>query len=639
MSLSLRSLLIILFLLQTVGIAFLFGSRLHGANQEIFGLTTFSYGLLFLITTGLGIWLMRLALYPQELIEWRDRYDIATWAGKQVIYEYNLACDRYTWGRNAQKILGCSPDALPYSLPESIKFIHPADRRNFLRLLKRTDSVGPFSLEFRFRKQDGTYIWLEDQGMPQVNSKGQIVKIIGSLKDISDRKRIEQELQESKAKFQRLVDDIGDKFVIFSHTGLEGRMTYVSGGFQAVFGSSKEQLIGRPWEQIINWLPEDIKTAQAAVIQLAETLIDFQQFEMRFLHPQKGLCIILVSQHPVRDKADQLIAVEGIVEDITDRKQAEMALKESESTLRQITENLPLLFGLRPLDYSLWLYINASYETVTGYPVQTLYDDPKYWQKFIHPDDLPTLIASCVVPDNIRETDQTFRLFRADGEMRWIHLIEFPVYNQQQEPYRVVVFAQDITEQKRSALELQKLNDQLQELATTDSLTQIANRRQFLAALEQEWKHHQRENLSIAFMMIDIDHFKAYNDRYGHPAGDACLVRVADKLKICAHRTRDLVARYGGEEFVVLLPSTNRTGAVAVAQRLQDEIAAMKIPNEDASTHPFLTLSLGIAVVNMPVAVTSDTVIAQADAALYQAKQTRNTFQVIEIGPCETQKS
>ncbi|MEL6320963.1 MAG: sensor domain-containing diguanylate cyclase, partial [Cyanobacteria bacterium J06626_14] len=268
-----------------------------------------------------------------------------------------------------------------------------------------------------------------------------------------------------------------------------------------------------------------------------------------------------------------------------------------------------------------------------------LYDDPKYWQKFIHPDDLPSLAVNCVVPNNIRETDETFRLFRADGEMRWIHLIEFPVYNQQQEPYRVVVFAQDITEQKRSALELQKLNNQLHELATTDSLTKIANRRQFLTALEQEWNHHQRENLAIAFMMIDIDHFKAYNDRYGHPAGDACLVKVAHQLKVCAHRTSDLVARYGGEEFVILLPSTDRTGAIAVAQRLQEEIAAMKMPNEDAPTGPFLTLSLGVAVVNMPVAVTPDTVIAQADTALYQAKQTRNTFRVVEIGPHEMQNS
>ncbi|MEL7315723.1 MAG: PAS domain-containing protein, partial [Cyanobacteria bacterium J06559_3] len=161
MSLSLLSRLIILFLLQAVGITLLIGYFTYQVSQGIFEATVLCCGFIFLTTTGFGIWLICRALYPQELIEWRNRYDMATWAGRQVIYEYNLAEDRYTWGRNAQEILGCGPEALPCSLTKSIKFIHPADRRTFLRLLKRTDSVEPFSFEFRFRKQDDTYVWLE----------------------------------------------------------------------------------------------------------------------------------------------------------------------------------------------------------------------------------------------------------------------------------------------------------------------------------------------------------------------------------------------------------------------------------------------------------------------------------------------
>ncbi|MEO1400785.1 MAG: PAS domain S-box protein [Cyanobacteria bacterium J06635_1] len=170
--------------------------------------------------------------------------------------------------------------------------------------------------------------WLETHKAPLRDWAGNIVGIVGTFQDISDRKQAETALQESRAKFQRLVDDIGDKFVIFSHTGIDGIVNYVSGGFKSVFGlNHQDDILNQVWANLINWLPDSIETAQAAVIELIETPVDFQQFEMDFMHPYQGQRTILVSQHPVRDNAGTLIAVEGILEDITERKQAEQDLQ------------------------------------------------------------------------------------------------------------------------------------------------------------------------------------------------------------------------------------------------------------------------------------------------------------------------
>ena len=263
----------------------------------------------------------------EELAEWRDRYDTAARASGQVLFEYGLNTDQDTWGPNTKEVLGYTADAMPQGIEEYVDRIHPDDQKAFRHILQQDRaSKRPYQLEFRFRKANGEYLWLEERGMTRYNAQGKPVQVVGYLVDISDRKQVEEALEESRAQFQRLVDDIGAKFVIFSHTGLDGRVTYVSGGFTSVFGLTKEQIIGESWPGLINWLPEDIEIGQAAVVQIMENQADFQQFEMRFTHPYKRQRTVLISQHPARDKAGKLIAIEGILEDITERKRAEQEL-------------------------------------------------------------------------------------------------------------------------------------------------------------------------------------------------------------------------------------------------------------------------------------------------------------------------
>ena len=146
----------------------------------------------------------------------------------------------------------------------------------------------------------------------------------------------------------------------------------------------------------------------------------------------------------------------------------------------------------------------------------------------------------------------------------------------------------------QTQLRVKRLTDELRRTATTDGLTGVANRRQFDEVLGREWLRARRAGDPLALLMVDVDHFKLYNDRYGHPAGDACLRKVARALVSASLRPGDLVARYGGEEFVLLLPQTPRGGAEKMALRVLDAVAALAIPHEASQTARHLSTSIGI---------------------------------------------
>ncbi|MFL6659097.1 MAG: diguanylate cyclase domain-containing protein [Massilia sp.] len=168
--------------------------------------------------------------------------------------------------------------------------------------------------------------------------------------------------------------------------------------------------------------------------------------------------------------------------------------------------------------------------------------------------------------------------------------------------------------------ELEDSNAKLAELSSTDGLTGINNRRGFDAALESEWRRAARNGYPLALAMLDVDHFKAYNDHYGHQAGDQCLRTVADLIAAHGRRTSDLVARYGGEEFSLLAPATDAQHAMDIAQGICDELERLALPHAK-SPHGVVTISIGVATAMPDEAYSWTTLIEKADRALYQAKQ------------------
>jgi len=167
--------------------------------------------------------------------------------------------------------------------------------------------------------------------------------------------------------------------------------------------------------------------------------------------------------------------------------------------------------------------------------------------------------------------------------------------------------------------ELDLANRELQRLSASDGLTGIANRRFFDDHISREWRRAIRNASSLALMMCDVDHFKKFNDTYGHQAGDDCLRRVAGAIATCLERGSDVAARYGGEEFVVVLSETTLGGGLIVAEKIRHAVHALQIPHV-ASSHGRVTLSIGLAAVVPERDNDCNNLIAAADRALYQAK-------------------
>ncbi len=186
-----------------------------------------------------------------------------------------------------------------------------------------------------------------------------------------------------------------------------------------------------------------------------------------------------------------------------------------------------------------------------------------------------------------------------------------------------------VTARVKTHLRVKRMADELRRLASTDALTGVANRRVLDESLTHEWLRARRSGDPLALLLIDVDHFKRYNDRYGHQMGDDCLVRVAQALRTACRRPADLVARYGGEEFMLLLPQTPRFGAECVAATALEAVKSLDIPHEDSPTSRRVSVSIGVAAHDEESTCresahsrcsASDLVLA-ADEALYAVKR------------------
>lgn len=173
----------------------------------------------------------------------------------------------------------------------------------------------------------------------------------------------------------------------------------------------------------------------------------------------------------------------------------------------------------------------------------------------------------------------------------------------------------------RTQLALRSQAEALRSLALIDALTGIANRRQFDVVIAAEWRRCARMRRPLALLMIDIDSFKRFNDRYGHQAGDECLQKLASRLRMTLQRSHDLVARYGGEEFICVLPETPAEGAVAKAVELEQAVRALAIEHETSTVGSVVTISVGVAVVVPVPDEPHANILAIADRALYMAKR------------------
>ena len=250
------------------------------------------------------------------------------------------------------------------------------------------------------------------------------------------------------------------------------------------------------------------------------------------------------------------------------------------------------------------------------------------WQRCIHREDIDRVSLEIAQALNSGEIiDSDFRIIRPDGVVRHVKAYAKIIFDAGGKPIRMTGVNFDITESKLNAEALESLNAELSEqskvlqsLAFIDGLTGVANRRHFDENLHAEWRRCRRDKASLALLMVDIDHFKLFNDHYGHQAGDACLQAVASVLKEQFGRSHDVVARYGGEEFACLMPDSGIGGALSKAEELRLAVEGLRIAHKTSPIAPVVTISVGVAAMVPDAETNPDQLLTAADLALYSSK-------------------
>jgi diguanylate cyclase (GGDEF)-like protein len=271
---------------------------------------------------------------------------------------------------------------------------------------------------------------------------------------------------------------------------------------------------------------------------------------------------------------------------------------------------------------------NLACERLTGIPASEVLGTSDQWKAFY--DQPRPCLSDLLVQGRASEVDHLYvqhkdiagttnSLYAENwcvmprvGTRLYLAADASPIYDNAGNLVAVVETTRDMTLQKEAqhALEL---------LATQDGLTGISNRRRFDELLSLEWARAMRDAKVLTLLMVDVDHFKDYNDTCGHQAGDACLKAIAATMSDCIQRTVDVVARYGGEEFAVILPNASLNGATVVAERIRSAIERLDLPGSGRLGKK-VTVSIGVAAITPAQAGGYPILVSAADAALYQAK-------------------
>lgn len=266
-------------------------------------------------------------------------------------------------------------------------------------------------------------------------------------------------------------------------------------------------------------------------------------------------------------------------------------------------------------------YIGPQIEPLLGWS-QDSWISVDDWSSRIHPEDRDHVVNFCVSQSIAgKDHEADYRALTKDDGYVWIRDVVHVVRNEAGEVDSLVGFMFDISERKRIEHELLMMQKKLEALSFEDGLTGTSNRRHFDERLKAEWKGAQAGQHPLSLILLDIDHFKDFNDFYGHIQGDECLVRIAGVLKEIGVRPRDIVARYGGEEFVLLLPETGEAAANELAQRCLDAIEGLRISHERSSCSAFVTASVGVGTVIPPFDGDARHFCDAVDKLLYAAKR------------------
>ncbi|MEH0021708.1 MAG: diguanylate cyclase [Desulfobacter sp.] len=414
-----------------------------------------------------------------------------------------------------------------------------------------------------------------------------------------------------------LVDQAG---LAYMETDRELCIRYWNKGAETMFGYSKDHVMGRHLDSVIpieNRVMCRLKDDEGACLARLENNTRHMQCRIRFT--------------PIVDASGRKTGVALLVKDLIETGSRDQAwFNAGDGAMSNILGFAPIgifhvsadgMLAMANPEYA-WMMGYESPDQMVGqihdFAGQVFYDGEKA-ESFMF-----------LLMEAERVTRFRCRLKRRDGTFLWALCYAMLTRDDTGRMNGFNGYAIDIGDTIRVENALKKANGELMRLSLVDGLTQIANRRRFDDHLAASWQRHTREQKPMAVILCDIDHFKKFNDTYGHQAGDECLTLVAGAIDACARQSGGMAARYGGEEFGIILPETGLSRATAVAEKIRKKVLALAIVHEQSKTASRVTLSLGVTS-TIPREDLSDMgFLARADSALYNAKnQGRNQVRTV----------
>lgn len=421
--------------------------------------------------------------------------------------------------------------------------------------------------------------------------------------EIQERQQIAATLHQRETTLRAILSTIPDLLV-----RLKGDGTYIErlsdGEVQVLEADTLMQ-----GQKLHDYLPEAIAESRLRLIQqaIASGTVQIDEYQIQVAVGELRDEEIRV----VKTAEDEVLI---IVRDISDRKRVERALQQSEAHNRAILTAIPDLMFRTRRDGTYLGYVKTS--ALADLLPKDFEPVGRNLSEYLPPDVTKRHL------DHIACALDTGQLQVYEQE-NWIEgVVQYEeVRIMPCGPDEALFLIRDIGDRKRVEKELRLANLRLEQLAQTDGLTHVANRRHFDDRLKQEWQALAQKQEPLSLILFDVDYFKFYNDQYGHQAGDFCLIKIAAAARQIIRHPTDLVARYGGEEFAIILPRTDAVGAVCVAERLQTAIRHLAIPHEKSKVSHTITVSVGLSTLIPTLQTHPDNLLTQADQALYLAKQ------------------
>ncbi|TVQ74590.1 MAG: sensor domain-containing diguanylate cyclase, partial [Chromatiaceae bacterium] len=541
------------------------------------------------------------------------RWRFALEGSGQGLWDWDMISGQVYYAPRWARMLGHESAELEPVLRSREERIHPDDRMRVHATLNAhlRDETSLFEAEYRMRHRDGHHVWVHDRGQViERTSSGKPIRLIGIQEDISDRKRVEHSLHEERQLFAT-----GPVALFIWESVDDGRVLYASENVQDLLGYTREELTSPEFNYADLIHPEDV--ARVLNEHHDHALSKVRQFEQSYRLRHRGghYRWFYDITRPERDEAGRIRRIRGYLFDQTRLKETEEALAHSERQNRALLEAMPdlvLRFNSegRYLDWhsgnTALLY--AQPDRFIGKTLSQVLPDQAAWSLYEG-------IHSVLLHGRMRRVEYSLDIGSATHyfEARLVKLNDS----------EVVAVVRDVTTQKQAA-------ERANQLAYCDTLTQLPNRRLLMENIRHAMASGQRSGQHGALLFLDLDHFKALNDTYGHAVGDLLLQQVAGRLRE-AVREADTVARLGGDEFVVMLEDLELVEEEALQQARQvgqKILDALGQPYDLDGMEYHCTPSIGISLFHGR-RLDVEELMRRADQAMYQVKKTgRNGMHV-----------